>query len=202
MAIIVDAEENNTEVEVAAAAGTSPAQPEQVRGTAELYDSGTSRHMSPSCECFIAYRTIEPIPIKAANKGMFYAVGTGDLQVEVPHGESLTPIVLKDVLHAPNMAQTVISINQISLASYSITFEDRKCIIKDKRRNMVIGVIPVSPNGLYKVEHTYAAAIAPEHVSLATLHRRLAHIGLHAIHALIRRGAVEGIELTDDNCHG
>ena len=137
MAIIVDAEEDDTEVEVTAAAGTSPAQPERVRGTAELYDSGASRHMSPSRERFTAYQTIEPIPIKAANKGVFYAVGTGDLRVEVPHGESLTPIVLKDVLHAPDMAQTVISINRISLAGYSVTFEDRKCIIKDKRRIVV-----------------------------------------------------------------
>jgi hypothetical protein len=155
--------------------------------------------MLPSRERFITYQRIEPIPIKAANKGVFYAIGTGDLRVEVPDGESSTSITLKDVLYAPDLSNTVISVNRISLAGYSITFEDSKCIIKDKRWNMVIGVIPVSPNGLYKVEHAYAAVIAPEHVSLVTLHRRLAHIGPHAIRALVRRGAVEGIELTDDN---
>jgi hypothetical protein len=155
--------------------------------------------MSPSCERFIIYQHIEPIPIKAANKGMFYAIGTGDLWVEVPDGESSTSITLKDVLYTPNLSNTVISINWISLASYSITFEDSKCIIKDKRWNMVIGIIPMSPNRLYKVKHAYTAVIAPEHVSLAMLHRRLAHISPHAIHALICRGAVEGIELTDNN---
>ena len=197
--VIEDAEEN-TEVEVASAAGTLPAQTERVRGTAtELYDSGATRHMSPSHERFTTYRRIEPIPIKAANKGVFYAVGTGDLRVEVPDGESSTPITLKDVLYAPDLSHTVISINLISVAGYSVTFEDCKCIIKDKRRDTVIGTIPVSSNGLYKVEHAYAAVIAPERVSLATLHRRLAHIGPHAIRALVRRGAVEGVELTDDN---
>jgi hypothetical protein len=197
--VIEDAEED-TEVEVAAAAGTPPAQPERVHGTAiELYDSGASRHMSPSHECFITYQCIKPIPIKAANKGMFYAIGTGDLRVEVPDGESSTSITLKDILYAPNLSNTVISVNRISLAGYSITFEDSKCIIKDKRWNMVIGIIPVSPNGLYKVEHAYAAIIAPERVSLVMLHHRLVHIGPHAIRTLICRGAVEGIELTDDN---
>jgi hypothetical protein len=197
--VIEDAKED-TEVEVAAAAGTPLAQPERVHGTAiKLYDSGASQHMSPSRKRFITYQRIEPIPIKAANKGVFYAIGTGDLWVEVPDGKSSTSITLKDVLYAPNLSNTVISVNRISLAGYSVTFEDSKCIIKDKRRNMVIGVIPMSPNGLYKVEHAYAAIIAPERISLAMLHHRLVHIGPHAIHALVCRGAVEGVELTDDN---
>jgi hypothetical protein len=155
--------------------------------------------MSPSHERFITYQRIEPIPIKAANKGVFYAIGTGDLRVEVPNGESSTSITLKDVLYTPNLSNTVISINQISMASYSVTFKDSKCIIKDKRWNMVISVILVSPNGLYKVKHAYAAIIALECISLVTLHCQLAHIGPHAICTLICRGAVEGIELTDDN---
>jgi hypothetical protein len=195
--MFMEDEEDDSEVEVAAAAGML--QPERVRGTAELYDSGVSQHMSSSRERFITYQCIKPIPIKAANKGVFYAVGTRDLWVEVPDGKSSTSITLKDVLYASDLSNTVISINQISLAGYSITFEDRKCIIKDKRWNMVISIIPISSNRLYKVEHAYATVIALEHISLAMLHCRLAHIGLHAICALVCRGAVEGIELTDDN---
>jgi hypothetical protein len=155
--------------------------------------------MLPSHERFITYQHIEPISIKAANKGMFYAIGTRDLWVEVPDGESSTLITLKDVLYTPDLSNTVISINQISLASYSIIFEDSKCIIKDKRWNMVISIIPMSPNRLYKVEHAYTTIIAPEHVSLATLHCQLAHIGPYAIRALVCRGAVEGIELINNN---
>jgi hypothetical protein len=41
---------------------------------------------------------------------------TRDLWVEVPNGKSSTSMILKDILHAPNMANTVISINWISLA--------------------------------------------------------------------------------------
>ena len=44
----VDDDEED-QVGIVAAAGSSPAQPEQVRGTAsELYNSGASQHMSPS----------------------------------------------------------------------------------------------------------------------------------------------------------
>jgi GAG-pre-integrase domain len=53
-------------------------------------------------------------------------------------------------------------------------------------------------NGLYKVKHVYAAATASEHVDLPTLHRRLCHIAPDAIHTLVNKGAVEGIQLIND----
>ena len=64
-------------IKTAAAAGRSLAQPERVRGTAtELYDSGALRHMSPFHQRFLNYKPIEPRAISAANKCVFYAVGT------------------------------------------------------------------------------------------------------------------------------
>jgi hypothetical protein len=58
--------------------------------------------------------TIPPCPITATDKRIFYAVGMGDLRIRVPNGESSTPIVLKDVLHAPDMGITIVSISQIT----------------------------------------------------------------------------------------
>jgi len=54
-------------------------------------------------------------------------------------------------------------------------FKDDICTIKNKD-NKVIGIIPASTNGLYKVEHVHMAMVALECVELATLHRRLCHI--------------------------
>jgi hypothetical protein len=149
------------DIEIAAAAGSPSAQPERVHRTAtELYDSGASRHMSPFRDRFLNYQAIEPRAIAAANKGVFYAVGTGDLRIEVPHGECSTPILLKDVFHAPEMGLTIVSIDRICKAGNSVTFKDGTCTIKNKA-NKVIGVIPASANGLYKVVHAYAAITAP-----------------------------------------
>jgi hypothetical protein len=64
---------------------------------------------------------------------------------------------------------------------------------------MVIRTIPWSMHGMYKVKHTYAAAIAPEHISLHLLHQRLIHIAPNTICVLIGKGAVEGIELIDNH---
>ena len=191
--------DNENKAETVAAAGRSLARPEQVHGTAtELYNSGASQHMSPFHARFLNYKSIELRAISAMNKQAFYAVGTGDLRIEVPNGESSTPILLKDVFHAPDMGITVVSIDRITKAGYSVTFQASVCKIR-RPSSTVIGRIPTTANGLYKVQHAYAASVALERVSLPTLHRQLVHIAPDTICVLVRRGAVEGVELIDSN---
>lgn len=56
----------------------------------------------PSCNKFVSCITKSCRgPIVAADKRVFYAVGIGDLAIEVPHGKSPTPILLRETLHAP-----------------------------------------------------------------------------------------------------
>jgi len=153
--------------------------------------------MSPFRDHFQTYQAIEPRTILAANKHVFYTIGTGDLWIEVPHGESSTPIILKDILHAPEMGLTIVSVNWICKAGNSVMFKDDICTIKNKD-NKVIGIIPASANRLYKVEHTHAAMVALEHVELTTLHHHLCHITPNSLHVLISKGAVDGVQLIDN----
>jgi transposase InsO family protein len=157
--------------------------------------------MSPFRHCFANYRSIPPRPITAANKRIFYAIGTGDLQIDVPNGDMTTPVLLKDTLHAPDMALTIVSIGRITGTGSSVTFEDNTCKIKT-RSGKLIGNIPASANGLYKVEHTHSVYSANsstvEQVDIHTLHRHLGHIAADAIRSLIRNNAIEGIQLIDD----
>jgi hypothetical protein len=166
-------------------------------GAAELYDSGASRHMSPFRERFTSYQSIPPRAITTADKRTFYAIGTGDLQIEVPNGQSTTSVLLRDALHAPDMGVTIVSINRITRAGYTVSFEGDSCKIKNKRGH-IIGTIPASSNGLYKVDRAYVAAVPIEHISLLALHRRLGHVATSTIRALVRGGAIEGVQLIDD----
>jgi hypothetical protein len=163
---------------------------------AELYDSGASRHISPSRNNFLTYRQINPRPITAADKRVFYAIGSGDLQIQVPNGASTTPIVLRDALHAPDIGVTVVSIGRIAKAGYSVLFEGDRCKIMNKNAR-IIGDIPVSNNGIYKVLHAGAATL--EQVDLLTLHRQLGHVSVNAIRSLIRNHLVAGLQLLDDS---
>ena len=153
--------------------------------------------MSPYGERFTNYRTIPPRAITAADKRVFYAIGMGDLRIEVPNGKSSTTVLLKDVLHAPDMGVTIVSISWITKARHWVLFGENTCTISTKR-NKVVGTIPASPGGLYKVERVYAAATQEEQVDLATLHKCLAHIAPDAIRKMVNKGSFEGVTIVDE----
>src|SRR5712671_8007599 len=162
----------------------------------ELYDSGASRHMTPHRDKFVTYQRIGPRPIVAADKGVFYAIGKGDMCIQVPNGQKTTEVLLRNTLHAPDMGLTVISVGRIANAGNTVVFEGNTCKIKNKS-GMIIGDIPAGPNRLYKVDHAYIAMEELEQVDMLTIHRRLGHISPNLIRTLIRSGAVTGLQLDD-----
>jgi len=93
--------------------------------------------MSPYRAQFITYRDIEPQAIAVADKRLFYAQGMGDLHITVPNGESSTPMLLKDVLYAPDMGLTIVFINRIAKAGHTVTFEGETCKIKGKEGKII-----------------------------------------------------------------
>src|ERR1700676_3705765 len=126
--------------------------------------------MSPYKEHFINYCPINPHPIAAADKRIFYAVGAGDLKIQVPNEGKFTPVILHDALHAPDLGLMVISVNWITKAGHKVLFDGNSCKIKNPK-GIIIGNIPVGNNGLYKVEHAnVAAGIKCETVKLSALH--------------------------------
>jgi len=197
-AVIVDApdapDEGKSYDNVSALTDTAALTP--VKPEVELYDSGASRHMSPFSHRFTNLRSIPPRPITTANSRVFYAIGSGDLKIDVPNGASTTPITLKDTLYAPDMGLTIVSISRIAAAGFSVAFEGQSCRIKAKD-GRIVGDIPASPNGLYKVEHALTAAAAAEQVDILTVHRRLGHISVDTIRTLVRTNAVTGLHLID-----
>src|SRR5271170_4524751 len=142
----------------------------------ELYDSGASRHMSPYRDHFENYVKIMPKPITAADKRCFQAIGKGDLRIKIPNDLKNTTVLLKDVLHCPDMGLTLVSIGKITNAGYKVIFRGPNCRIFDPR-DKVIGNITVE-NGLYRVTHkaTVNIAMAGEDREVLTVeefHRRM-----------------------------
>src|SRR5712672_2344854 len=95
------------------------------------------------------------------------------------------------------MGITIVSVNHIAKAGYSVTFKENTCHIRNKAGKL-IGTITARKNGLYKVKQVYAVAIPDERMDLAMLHHRLAHIAPDAIRKFVRHGAIEGIQFVDD----
>ena len=166
---VEDTTDNDQQNYAAAIAGRSPAWAEQLCGAAELYNSGASQHMSPFHKHFITYQSILPCTITTADKQTFYAIGTGDLQIEVPNSQCITKVLPQDALHTSDMGMTIVSISWITNAGCTVSFEKDACTIRNQCR-VTIGVIPPSSNRLYKVECTYVAAASAECINLLMLH--------------------------------
>jgi hypothetical protein len=170
-----------------------------VNATTELYDSGASLHLSPFCDHFVTFTNIPPKPITAADKGVFHAVGQGDLYVEIPNGNSKSRILLKNVLYAPSMGVTLVSISKLAAAGYAALFRDSVCHIFDPKKKL-LGEVIVS-NGLYRVRNGTArqpfagAASTVETLTMENLHAHLSHIAPATIREMLAKGMVEGVRL-------
>lgn len=74
--------------------------------------------MSPFCEQFVTCHEIPAYPITAANNCVFYAVGTGDLKIQVPNDASSSKVQLCDALYALDMGLAVVSISHVVKAGH------------------------------------------------------------------------------------
>ena len=141
---------------------------------------------------------ILPRLITTADKHTFYAIGSGDMRIEVPNGGTTSQVLLQDMLHAPNIGLTVMFIGYIVNAGNSMSFEGQECKIQNKNKN-VIGRIPASVNGLYKVKHKFVGAATTKHVDILMLHKQLGHISADTIQALVLNNAVTRLQLLNPN---
>ncbi|TFY74836.1 hypothetical protein EWM64_g9176 [Hericium alpestre] len=168
-------------------------------------DTGASHHYSPFWAEFINFCEIEPKPVIAADKHIFYATGRGDVIVNFPNDHSMSRIKLTDVLYMLTIVFMLISISRIDHSSFSTIFRDGSCQLRSPTGELITCILRV--DNLYKFECPADARAAlvlisiapPESVLLtllvANLHHRLGHMSLEAAKCLIRHGAIIGIDL-------
>ncbi len=81
---------------------------------------------------------------------------------------------------------------------YEAQFKEGRCIIM--RRGDIIGLVPISKNGLFKTRHAYTltAHNSSELIDLPTLHWRLGHLVPKSICTLMNAHLVMGLRLIDN----
>ena len=116
--------------------------------------------------------------------------------IDVPKADGKsTKVLLKDVLYAPDISVTLISISKIASAGFKVLFERSLMKISNAKEKLV-GEISVD-GGLYYVKHSNHIAVAMTTISPDELHRRMGHISIEAAKSLVNKGLVEGITLDD-----
>jgi hypothetical protein len=161
--------------------------------------------MSPYLHSFTNFEYIEPLPISAADNRTFDAIGKEDMQISIPNGASASNVTLRDVLYAPSIGYTLVSLSRVDAAGYSTLIRDGTLHILDRRGgDSTIGQIPVH-GGVWRVDKgaqsvtSVAPAAALTSMMIMDLHRRLGHISPAAAVRLVEDGRVTGIELTESD---
>ena len=160
----------------------------------KLYNSGATRHISPYCDDFKTYLTLDPPQyLHAANKQQFPAVGTGQIHVSMLNGHGTSELMLNDVLHAPSITYTLVSLGMLDAQGYHIEIRGGHMDIFSPKQELITH-IPRTPHGLYRVSHE-EEVYAVEVVSVMKLHRCMGHITPTSACKLVEEGLVTGIAL-------
>ena len=165
----------------------------------ELYDSGATRHISPYKSDFTTYETLDPpVFLNAANQQRFPAIGVGSLTIRTPNGGSQSALALSNVLHAPAVGYTLVSLGALDMKGYraSLGSGHLELFAPGGER---IARIPRTPRGLYRVTHAGEEAHAADVISVMELHCRMGHIAPNAARALVEKGLVSGIKIDPDS---
>ena len=152
---------------------------------------------------FINYSPINNTTITTANGRKLKALGKGDMRIELPNGTKRTKTILKEVIHAPDMAFTLISVGQLDDAKCSATFSGGMCTICNPS-GRTMATIPCT-NGLYHVTApedpptVNYASIAMVKLTISKAHWKLGHIAPSAIKYAITKGHITGIQLDPES---
>ena len=121
------------------------------------------------------------------------------MHIEVPNGKTTSCILLHDVLYAPKMGLTLVSISRIAAAGFTTIFRQDSAKIFGPWKSQ-LGCIKVQ-GSLYRVEHgrshDTAASASTGVVTIEELHCLMGHILPEVARVMVKKGMVEGIKLDE-----
>ena len=166
-------------------------------------NSGTSWYYSPDHNAFINYCPINNTTITTADGHKLKALRKGNVQIELPNGAKCTKTILKESIHAPDMAFTLISVGQLDNVKCSATFSGGMCTIHNPSSHTMV-TIPCT-NGLYCVTApedpptvNYVSIVVVK-LTINKAHQKLGHITPLAIKYAITKGHITSIQLDPES---
>lgn len=158
-----------------------------------VVDSGASRHMAFDRRLFKTYTTLDPPErVKFGNQSTALGLGSGDVEIKIMN----TAIILRDVLHVPNVGRNLLSVSAATRNGNQALFTSAGVEIVNKHGKSILRAERVG--NLYKVlseaeldNEDLVASVSKQDQALSVWHERLAHASIHTIVKM--RDSVEGL---------
>jgi hypothetical protein len=117
----------------------------------------------------------------------------GTLVVCAPNNAHESELVLHNVLHAPSIGYTLVSLGALDKEGYTSHISGGCLRITSPCGEQVADI--TRTRHLYRVEHSLESAHIAELMSSMELHHHLGHISVISAHKLVQSRAVKGIKL-------
>ena len=166
-------------------------------------DSSTSQHYSLDCDAFINYCPINNTTITTADGCKLKALRKGNVQIKLLNGAKHTKTILREAIHAPDMAFTLISVGWLDDAKCSATFSSGMCTICNLSSHTMVTIL--CTNSLYCVTAAedpltinYVSNVMVK-LTISEAHWKLGHIAPLSIKYAITKGHITSIQLDPES---
>ena len=166
-------------------------------------NSGASQHYSPDHDVFINYCPINNTTVTTADSRKLKALRKGDVWIKLLNSAKCTKTILKEAIHAPDMAFTLISVGRLDNVKCSTTFSGGMCTICNPSDHTMAKIL--CTNGLYHVTApedsptvNYASIVMVK-LTISKAHQKLGHIAPSAIKYVIAKGHITGIQIDPES---
>ncbi|SGY22681.1 BQ5605_C008g05020 [Microbotryum silenes-dioicae] len=167
-----------------------------------LLDSGANRHMANDVRLFTHLQPVKG-PHVAGVAGSLPSTGSGSVALDTTSGR----IAVADVLHVPSLPCNLLSVRRLDRLGFTVSFGSNVATIRNAAGTAVATARAIA-NDLYTLDLTpapcrpHALLASPSHVSLLTLHNRLAHLPVLLLKKIVQKGMVTGVawDYSDEEC--
>lgn len=171
-------------------------------------DSGATQHLTMRKDWLTEFSTAgAQRGVKVANGDLLDVLGTGKVEIEVLVNNRWIKRYLENVRYAPKSSVNLFSIGQLTNKGYTAQFKGKHCIVVDSS-NEIVATGMKHDDGLVRMifrmpenRQLESCFAVTEHISSNSLqqwHRRLGHINIAQIKAMVKKNLVSGIDFTNE----
>lgn len=149
--------------------------------------------MTPDLSDFVNIDHSHRSKIKVGNGECVEARGKGDVAIQTPKGTKL----ISNVLYAPNISQSLLSVGQMLERNYALHFQKQSCIIQDSEGNEILRVKMIGKSFpiLWKVTSHTAGNVREDETEI--WHKRLGHVHYRNIREMQSKNLVQNLPIEE-----
>ncbi|XP_016567276.1 uncharacterized protein LOC107865544 [Capsicum annuum] len=121
----------------------------EVTGDIWFVDSGCSNHTSGMKSIFKELDKTQKSIVRLGDNNSLQAKGKGTVAIKCSHGKVK---FLHDVQFFPSLAHNLLSVRKLIAAGYSLLFDDRACVIKDKTSRQTMVNVLMAENRMFPLK--------------------------------------------------